>query len=419
MKQLIFKPNLNKNKKYLVAVSGGSDSMALISALHESKFKLIVVHVNYQFRKSALDDQNLVINYCQKNKIKAFYKVRSEVVVGNLQSWAREYRYNFFKEIYVKEKCNALLTAHHQDDMIETYIMKKQRPAIYDSPAIQEYAVIKGMQVIRPLLNYKKEDLINYCSSKSVKFNHDETNFESKYQRNKIRNTIINNLTEKSREKYLKEIAFAQIKHEKINAKFLKEYNSIIKDNAISVAAFSKLDLDFKIKSLYKFIVAGSNLYPSLLSFRRLESISKQIISTKPNLKIKLNDSFYLIKSYSSLTITNISNEKQFKYIVDKLAFKQFKEFKLSKQGLSLQGVHIYKADLPLTIRSYQSGDKVAIKNGHKQINRLFIDAKVAKNIRSSIPVVVNVKGEILLVSNYYVNPERKRLQNSVFVIKC
>jgi bifunctional protein TilS/HprT len=419
MKQLIFKPNLNKNKKYLVAVSGGSDSMALISALHESKFKLIVVHVNYQFRKSALDDQNLVINYCQKNKIKAFYKVRSEVVVGNLQSWAREYRYNFFKEIYEKEKCNALLTAHHQDDMIETYIMKKQRPAIYDSPAIQEYAVIKGMQVIRPLLNYKKEDLINYCSSKSVKFNHDETNFESKYQRNKIRNTIINNLTEKSREKYLKEIAFAQIKHEKINAKFLKEYNSIIKDNAISVAAFSKLDLDFKIKSLYKFIVAGSNLYPSLLSFRRLESFSKQIISTKPNLKIKLNDSFYLIKSYSSLTITNISNEQQFKYIVDKLAFKQFKEFKLSKQGLSLQGVHIYKADLPLTIRSYQSGDKVAIKNGHKQINRLFIDAKVAKNIRGSIPVVVNVKGEILLVSNYYVNPERKRLQNSVFVIKC
>ena len=393
--------------------------MALISALHESKFKLIVVHVNYQFRKSALDDQNLVINYCQKNKIKAFYKVRSEVVVGNLQSWAREYRYNFFKEIYVKEKCNALLTAHHQDDMIETYIMKKLRPAIYDSPAIQEYAVIKGMQVIRPLLNYKKEDLINYCSSKSVKFNHDETNFESKYQRTKIRNTIINNLTEKSREKYLKEIAFAQIKHEKINAKFLKEYNSIIKDNAISVAAFSKLDLDYKIKSLYKFIVAGSNLNPSLLSFRRLESISKQIISTKPNLKIKLNDSFYLIKSYSSLTITNISNEKQFKYIVDKLAFKQFKEFKLSKQGLSLQGVHIYKADLPLTIRSYQSGDKVAIKNGHKQINRLFIDAKVAKNIRSSIPVVVNVKGEILLVSNYYVNPERKRLQNSVFVIKC
>ena len=419
MKQLIFKPSLNKNKKYLVAVSGGPDSMALVAALNELNINLVVVHLNYQMRKSAADDQNLVTNYCRKNNIRFHLKLRSEPVVGNFQSWAREYRYSFFKAIYVKENCDALLTAHHQDDKIETYIMKQQRKAIYDSPSLQEQTFIKDMNVIRPLLNYKKQDLINYCNAKSVNFNHDETNFESKYYRNKIRNTIMANLTEKSRDKYLKDIAISQSKHEKINTDFIKKYNKIIKENIINITLFSKMKLDIKIKSLYKFIVSGSNVEPSSLSFKRLESIAKQIDSVKPNLKIKLSGSTYLIKSYNSLTIANSDNEQSFKYVLNKLVFKQYKEFKLSNEGLNLQGVYIDKNDLPLTIRSYQTGDKIIIKNGHKQVNRLFIDAKVAKNIRSSIPIVLNAKGEILLVSNYYVNPERKRLQNKVFVIKC
>jgi tRNA(Ile)-lysidine synthase len=419
MKQLNFKPSLNKNKKYLVAVSGGPDSMALISALVESKFDLVVAHVNYQMRKSANDDQVLVTEYCKKNKVRLYSKVRKETVVGNFQSWAREYRYNFFKDIYIKEKCDALLTAHHQDDKIETYIMKQLRPAFYDSPSLQEQVMIKDMKVIRPLLNHTKEDLINYCNTKAVSFNHDETNFESKYYRNKIRNTIIKDLSLKTREKYLKDIAIAESKHEKISAKFNKEYDFIAVDNSINISAFKKLNLNSKIKSLYKFIVAGSNIKPNSLSFSRLESISKQIDSVKPNLVIKVGDSSYLIKSYNSLKLVNSLQETKFKYVLEKVVFKKYKEFKLVKEGHTLQGVHIAKTDLPLTIRSYQSGDKVVIKNGHKQVSRLFIDAKVDKNLRSSIPVVVNAKGEILLVSNYYVNPERKRLQNTLFVIKC
>jgi tRNA(Ile)-lysidine synthase len=419
MKQLNFKPILNKNKKYLVAVSGGPDSMALISALVESKFDIVVVHVNYQMRKSANDDQALVTNYCKRNKIRLYSKVRKETVVGNFQSWAREYRYNFFKDIYIKEKCDVLLTAHHQDDKIETYVMKQLRPAIYDSPSLQDQVVIKEMKVIRPLLNHTKEELINYCKNKLVSFNHDETNFDTKYYRNKIRKTIVKDLTLKTREKYLKEIAIAESEHKKITAKFNKDYASITKDKSINISAFQKLNLNTKIKSLYKFIISDSSIKPNSLSFSRLESICKQIDSAKPNLVIKVGDSSYLIKSYNSLTLVNNLQIKHFKYVLDKIVFKKYKEFKLVKEGHALQGVHIDKSDLPLTIRSYQTGDKVVIKNGHKQIARLFIDAKVDKHLRSSIPVVVNVKGEILLVSNYYVNPERKRLQNSVFVIKC
>ena len=419
MKQLIFKPNLNKNKKYLVAVSGGPDSMALLASLCVAKLNLVVVHVNYKMRKTADNDQQLVFNYCKENNIKIISKVRTETIVGNFQSWAREYRYDFFKYIYTKEKCYALLTAHHQDDKIETYIMKQQRPAIYDSPSLMENTMIKNMLVIRPLLNYRKSELIDYCNNNNIRFNNDESNLDPKYQRNKIRNTIIKNMSLNTREKYLKEIALAQLRHDTKQLKFISEYNKIIKNSLIDVSLYSHLSNENKIKSLYKFIAANSSIKPNLLSSKRLNNISNQILSIKPNLKIKINDSFFLIKSYNSLSISNNTKESEYKYVIKQLSFKKFNEFKISKTGLRLEGVFIDKSDLPLTIRSYRPEDKVVIKDGHKQVSRLFIDSKVAKNIRSSIPVVVNIKGEILLVSNYYVNPERKRLQSNVFVVKC
>ena len=419
MKQLTFKPNLNKSKKYIVAVSGGPDSMALVASLVASKINIVVAHVNYKMRKSADDDQKLVVDFCKKHNIKIFSKVRNENTVGNFQSWAREYRYDFFKEIYIKEKCDALLTAHHQDDKIETFIMKQQRPAIYDSPSLQESNAIKNMNVIRPLLNYKKSDLIDYCNFNKINYNNDETNLDSKYERNRIRNTIIKNMTINTREKYLNEIEIAQKKHEESQLKFSKEYNAILKNNEIDVSLFSSLSNESKVKALYKFIVNSSSIQPNLLSFKRLNNISRQILSAKPNLKVKISDIVFLMKSYNTISITKDSNEIKFEAVLKHITFKKYKEFKISKTGLRLEGVFIDKKDLPLTIRSYQSGDKVVIKNGHKQVSRLFIDAKVAKNERTSIPVVLNAKGEILLVSNYYVNPERKRLQSNVFVIKC
>jgi tRNA(Ile)-lysidine synthetase-like protein len=279
--------------------------------------------------------------------------------------------------------------------------------------------MIKNMLVIRPLLNYRKSELIDYCNNNNIRFNNDESNLDPKYQRNKIRNTIINNMSLNTREKYLKEIALAQLRHDTKQLKFISEYNKIIKNSLIDVSLYSHLSNENKIKSLYKFIAANSSVKPNLLSSKRLNNISNQILSIKPNLKIKINDSFFLVKSYNSLSISSNTRESEYKYVIKQLSFKKFNEFKISKTGLRLEGVFIDKSDLPLTIRSYRPEDKVVIKDGHKQVSRLFIDSKVAKNIRSSIPVVVNIKGEILLVSNYYVNPERKRLQSNVFVVKC
>ena len=92
---------MSKKKCKLVAVSGGSDSMALLDMLYNKGEKLVVCHVNYNVRESALRDENIVRDYCKERGIpleilKGFKYDKSE---GNFENWARVVRYNFFKEI--------------------------------------------------------------------------------------------------------------------------------------------------------------------------------------------------------------------------------------------------------------------------------------------------------------------------------
>lgn len=418
MNELIFNPKLSKQQKYLIAVSGGPDSMALFSEVFKSGYKIVVAHINYKMRKSADNDQKLVESYCKKNKIKLFTKTRREETTGNFQNWAREYRYDFFKQVYDKEKCNALLIAHHQDDKIETYIMKKQRPAIYSSVSLQDTSIIKGMNVIRPLLNYSKTDLVDYCSVNNIKYNIDESNLEKKYYRNKIRIEIINKLTEKSRKKYLLMIKKDQEKLDKSIDNFNNEYKLIVTDKTLKLELFEKLAAINKQKALYKFIIDNSSLNPRVLSKERLTELSNQLESAKPNLSIKLSTDLYLVKSYKSVKISNQIQQKPFSYRINNLKKKIFDEFVIKDNGEPLTGIHILKQDYPLTIRSFKSTDKINIKGGHKLVSRLFIDKKIPRYARPSVPVVLNAKGEILLISKLYVKPERKRLQSNLFVVK-
>jgi tRNA(Ile)-lysidine synthetase-like protein len=419
MNKLTLVSKLNKKHKYLVAVSGGPDSMALIFELVSSNFNVVVVHVNYKKRDSAHDDQKLVTTFCKKYKIKLYTKSPSEQPRGNFQSWARTFRYNFFKKIYEKEQCNGLLVAHHQDDKIETYLLKKNRPAIYANSSLPNESLVFGMKVYRPLLNYRKDDLVNYCKINNIKFNIDETNTKSIYSRNKIRNDIILKLTEKQRQNYLRLIELEQKKIEAETKDFENKYQKIFNYNQIDIAGFNKLKQSFKIRALYKFITNLTSINPSLLSFKKLNDYVKQFSTNKPNISIKIGHWIYLTKSYNSLQITSSNTQTGFSYVITKLAPKKFKEFCLEKNGEANQGIHVLPSDFPLVVRSYQSSDRISLKNGHKFVKRLFIDKKVPQYLRMQIPLLVNAQGEILLVSKYYVNPQRKRLQSNLFVVKC
>lgn len=192
-------------KRYLVAVSGGSDSMALLDMLVKSGKSLMVAHVNYQRRASADADEALVQAYCDKHQLtlKCLYP---KYLKGNFQNWAREVRFNFFKELIIENNLEKVYLGHQEDDVLETYLIQKKHQRIPLYWGLQKETTINGLKISRPLLNYSKAELLKYCQDNQIEFGEDESNYQNHYLRNEIRHTVLKALTLQERLNLVKEI---------------------------------------------------------------------------------------------------------------------------------------------------------------------------------------------------------------------
>ncbi|MEC5394881.1 tRNA lysidine(34) synthetase TilS [Bergeyella sp. RCAD1439] len=199
-----------KKRNYLVAVSGGVDSMVLASVLLALGNNLHVAHVNYKLRAEASDkDQALVEAFCQKHKIPFhLYEVCEEDrrPEGSIQLWARELRYRFFRQILQKENLDGIMTAHHLNDQLETFFINLSRGSgLTGLLGIPE----NENSLIRPLLSFSKEALLDYAQRNQIPYREDESNAKSDYLRNQIRHKIVpelNSLSENFLDRFQKSI---------------------------------------------------------------------------------------------------------------------------------------------------------------------------------------------------------------------
>ncbi|BAP33555.1 putative tRNA(Ile)-lysidine synthetase [Chryseobacterium sp. StRB126] len=201
LENLIHQP---ENHSYLLAVSGGADSMVLASLfqdLRDEKQNLYssfqVAHINYKLRGEDSDlDQKVVQDFCEKNHIRFhLYEVsgKDKKPENSIQLWARELRYAFFKEIQEKEKLQFLVTAHHLNDQLETFIINLSKAAgingLSGIPANDNH-------ILRPLLSFSKQEIYQFAEKNKIEFREDLSNKKSDYLRNKIRNEIVPKLQE-------------------------------------------------------------------------------------------------------------------------------------------------------------------------------------------------------------------------------
>ena len=153
------------NKQYLVAVSTGPDSMALLHKLLSNNFKVIVCFVNYHHRTNSDDEEILIKEFCNQYKcpleIHSCYYKES---YGNFENWAREERYQFFEKISKKYNVEKCFVGHHLDDVLETYLMQKQRGYI-SYYGLKEEVNIKNVNIVRPLLNLSIKEKKQWQSS--------------------------------------------------------------------------------------------------------------------------------------------------------------------------------------------------------------------------------------------------------------
>ena len=186
--------NPHKECNFVVAISGGVDSMVLANLFLINNLKFSIAHCNFQLRGKESDDDELFINkWCSEKDIKLYNKkfTTEDYCKNNkltIQMGARELRYEWFRELIDKEKHDFIVTAHHIDDQLETFIINSIRGTGIDGlVGIPD----KINKIIRPLLMTSKDQIIEYSKVNKINYREDSSNDKEDYLRNKIRHSVI------------------------------------------------------------------------------------------------------------------------------------------------------------------------------------------------------------------------------------
>lgn len=183
--------------KIVLGVSGGPDSITMLDILRQIReefdFEIVVAHINHMIRKEAIQDEEYVKKYCEKNNIKCFVKRIDVIDIANdkkigTEEAGRLVRYEFFDEVLKQTGANKIAIAHNKNDKIETIIMHVLRGS--GLLGLKGIEPIRG-NIIRPLIECEREEIEKYCDENRLEPRIDKTNFENDYTRNKIRNIVI------------------------------------------------------------------------------------------------------------------------------------------------------------------------------------------------------------------------------------
>ena len=194
--EIIFQSKISslKHSKFLIALSGGVDSMVLANLFLKNNLSFSVAHCNFNLRaKESDDDEKFIFDWSTENEIECYiskFNTTDYCKKNNfgIQEGARNLRYEWFNELKNLHDFDYIVTAHHLDDQIETYLINSMRGSgLNGLIGITE----KTESLLRPLLKILKNDILVYAKSNNIDFREDSSNSKNDYFRNMIRNLII------------------------------------------------------------------------------------------------------------------------------------------------------------------------------------------------------------------------------------
>ncbi len=297
------KANSLSKGKYVIAVSGGVDSVVLLDLLSKQKdLDLVVAHFDHGTRPDSPDDRKFVATLSQK------YKLPFEFEEGNLGSSvseeeARNQRYKFLQKIRKKYKAEAIVTAHHHDDAMETAVFNILRGTNRKGVV----ALSSSESICRPLLDKTKLEIVHYANKHKLEWREDNTNDSDVYTRNWIRHNVMPKLSATQLEQLTK--THSEIK--RLNAELdvaVKNQLSAIQTQANSVDRKKLLALPHSVATEVMAEWLRANNYSNfdkktinklVVGAKTLRS-GKQIAISK-NLNLEIHDQKLLLKKFSSI----------------------------------------------------------------------------------------------------------------------
>lgn len=389
--------NLNKDEHYLLACSFGVDSMCLMDLLLKGGYSFSIAFVNYHLRKESGEEEKNIKLYAKNHNLDLYIFDNKEIIKNNIEATCRKIRYDFFLSLYHKYHFSSLLVAHHLDDLIETYYLQKERSVLLNYYGIKEISYYKDLKIIRPLLNYTKEEILKYNIDNNVPYSIDKTNLLPIYKRNKIRIEKINKMNKEQKLKIKEEI-------DSINLSINNLINGLKLDKINKIYYLLSLD---KTSFLYALNILIKEVDPSLsISKSFAFEIEKIMKSNKPNIKLHIKGELYLEKSYDELYFYIEQNIDYIYTLLDySLLDTPYFYFNVKK----INNRNIKEDDFPICIRPMKKNDEYIINNYKVKINKLFSDFKMPLKLRKYWPVILNKNNEIIYIPRYKNNYEIKK----------
>ena len=409
----------NKEDKIAIALSGGVDSIVLFHLLlteyKDSYKELVVFHINHGLREESYEEAGFVEKFVKDFDVK-FYK--EELNMSDLERdshtseemLARELRYQAFNKMAKLEGVTKLLTAHHKNDQVENILMRLLTGRSIDhSLAICEEIEMAGLNIYRPLLNSLKAELEEYAKEKNLHYYVDATNFDTDYTRNNIRHNIVPLLNDINSGSFDNLINFANY-YQNINNNLKKAILSN-KDNYIFSRDEDKISLvkdkflELNEEEMYFLLkdLITDELGVFDIKQKAIFDVVSSLKKNSGNKSYDLKNNLKIISQYETLYIHKIEKKcynDKIEIIIDKICENSVYEFYQNKFIISTDAkdseIGFNKSELPLLVTIKKEGDRVRRGEINKKLSRIFIDEKVPKELRDTLPVIRNNKGEVL-----------------------
>lgn len=377
-----------KQKKLLLAVSGGLDSMVLLHLFQELKCDIAIAHCNFQLRGvESFGDQKFVQDYAEANEIPIFVtQFDTEAFAKDyklsIQVAARELRYNWFYELLETEKFDYILTAHHADDNLETFLINLTRGTGLEGLT---GIPVQNDRVIRPLLFLSRQEIENYAKVNNIQWREDSSNASDKYVRNKIRHHLI---------PILKELNPHFMASFMKTEGYLQESLAMVDDAANmiyqQVASEEDNQIHFDLNQLLQLPNYQSYLYQWLkgYGFTAWEDIY-DLVDSQSGKQVFATD-FRLLKDRDSLILLPIEDkEDEMEFLVNEnesevnipLNMSFCKAADISVVTNKTIFVDADQLVFPLLIRKWKTGDAFlpfGMDGKSKKVSKLFKDEKLS-----------------------------------------
>jgi tRNA(Ile)-lysidine synthase len=425
--KVFLKTNDVYKPKYIVAVSGGMDSMVLLHLCKSANLNIVAAHCNFMLRgDESLEDESFVRDYCASNEItSAIIRFDTKKISlefdKSTQETARILRYNWFNELTQKHQADYILTAHHANDLAETFLFNLVRGSgikgLASIPAVNE-------NIIRPILLQPHTLIKQYASNNQIPFRTDSSNLSDDYSRNFIRHHIIPKLTEVNQQ---------AIEHIATSTQILREGQMIINDkiNDLKKEFYTvKNGITYiNIKSLKKLSYYPTILHTWLSPIGYNSNQINEIVNlNQESGKEWFSNTHQLVFNREELLIKPIekNNENPLSFISEFPESFSFNGYTFNVDFPEINSIQFtnsqfyFDADklpFPLTIRAWLSGDffqPLGMKN-NKKLSDLFIDKKVDLFQKNKAVIICTDKNIIGVLpyqidDKFKITPETKRV---------